>query len=310
MKKLLKKLLPGVISLIISLLFMQTTVFAGNSIIVSSKIDTEGSLLANMIAVSLKFHHLKVTNKAGLGGTMILRRAIKSGQIDIYPEYTGNGAVFFPRLNKTIFKSFKKGYEAVKKADLKQNNIVWLTPARANNTWAIAVRKSFAKRHNIYSMGDFAKYVKSGGFVRLVCSEEFATREDALPAFEKAYGFKLSQSQLILLSGGNTAQTEKALARKINGVNFAMAYGTDGSLSSLNLLVLKDPKNIEPVYAPTPIIRKSVLDRYPQIGVILKPIFETLDTETLQMLNAKIAIEGLPAEKVAKRYLRQKGFIK
>ncbi|AEA33713.1 glycine betaine ABC transporter substrate-binding protein OsmF [Hippea maritima] len=283
---------------------------AEKPIIVSSKIDTEGALLGNMIYYALKYNGLNVKNKTGLGATNILRRAIKSGEIDIYPEYTGNGAYFFPYLDKTIFKNFKKGYEAVKKEDLKKNSIVWLTPANANNTWALATRKSFAQKNKIYSLEDFAKYVNNGGFVKLACSEEFATRKDALPAFEKAYGFKLKRSQLIILSGGNTTQTEKALARKINNVNFAMAYGTDGSLSALNLIVLKDTKHIEPIYAPTPIIRKQTLDKHPEIAKILKPIFKSLTTETLQALNAKIAIEGIPAAFVAKDYLKNKGFIK
>jgi osmoprotectant transport system substrate-binding protein len=278
-------------------------------IIVSSKIDTEGALLGNMIYYALKGNGLNAVNKTGLGATNILRRAIRSGEIDIYPEYTGNGAFFFPYLDKNIFKDSKKGYEAIKKEDLKKG-IVWLTPAKANNTWAIAARNTFAKKHKIYTLGDFAHYVNKGGFVKLACSSEFANREDALPAFEKAYGFKLKRKQLIVLSGGNTTQTEKALARKINSVNFAMAYGTDGSLAALDLIILKDTKNIEPVYAPTPIIRKATLDVYPRIGRILKPIFESLDTQTLQKLNAKIAIEGIPANVVAQDYLKEKGFIK
>ena len=283
---------------------------ANNTIVVSSKIDTEGALLGNIIFYTLKYNRLSVKNRIGLGATNILRRAIKSGEVDIYPEYTGNGAYFFPYLDKSIFKNFKKGYEAVKKEDLKKNNIVWLTPAKANNTWALATRKSVAGKYNIYTLEDFARYVNKGGFVKLACSEEFAQRQDALPAFEKAYGFKLKHSQLIILSGGNTAQTEKALARKTDKVNFAMAYGTDGSLAALNLIVLKDTKHIEPIYAPTPIIRKNTLARHPEIARILKPVFESLDTKTLQRLNAKIAIEGVPADVVAKTYLKNKGFIK
>ncbi len=300
-----------IVLLLASFITFSFSAFAAkNKIVVSSKIDTEGALLGNMIYYALKYHGLNVENKTGLGATNILRRAIKSGEIDIYPEYTGNGAYFFPYLNKAIFKNFKKGYEAVKREDLKKNNIVWLTPANANNTWALATREEFAKKHKIYSLGDFANYVNNGGFVKLACSEEFATRKDALPAFERTYGFKLKRSQLIILSGGNTTQTEKALARKTSNVNFAMAYGTDGSLAALNLVVLKDTKHIEPIYAPTPIIRKRTLSRFPEIAKILKPIFETLNTKTLQALNAKIAIEGIPAEAVAKKYLKSKRFIK
>ncbi len=285
--------------------------FAKNgAIVVSSKIDTEGNLLGNMIYYALKYNKLKVVNKIGLGATSILRRAIKSGEIDIYPEYTGNGAYFFPYLKKDIFKDFQKGYESVKREDFKKNRIVWLAPANANNTWALAVRESFAKKNNIYSLKDFADYVNKGKDVKLACSEEFAARKDALSAFEKAYNFKLNRSQLIILSGGNTTQAEKALARKTNGVNFAMAYGTDGSLAALHLIILKDLKNIEPIYAPAPIVREETLKKFPQIKSILNPIFKGLNTKTLQMLNAKIAVYGIPANKVAVEYLKEKGFIK
>ena len=300
----------AVLILLFVMLAFSSNSFAKRAVVVSSKIDTEGMLLGNMIYVILKYHHIPVVNKSGLGATSILRRAIKSGEIDIYPEYTGNGAYFFPQIDPGIFKNFEKGYKTVKKMDFKINKIVWLTPANANNTWAIAVRKRFAEKHKIYSLNDFARYVNNGGFVKLACSEEFSSRKDALPAFEKAYGFNLKPNQLIILSGGNTAQTERALARSINMVNFAMAYGTDGSLSSLDLMILKDSKNIEPVYAPTPIIRYDTLKQYPQIKEILKPIFESLDTEALQRLNAKIAIYGETAGKVAADYLIKKGFIK
>ena len=89
-----------------------------------------------------------------------------------------------------------------------------------------------------------------------------------------------------------------------------MAYGTDGSLSAFGLVVLEDPKGAQPVYEPAPIIRGEVFDRYPEIGSILEPVFETLDLETLQTLNSKIAVEGQNAADVAREYLTSKGFLK
>ena len=124
------------------------------------------------------------------------------------------------------------------------------------------------------------------------------------------YGFRLKKSQLLVLSGGNTAQTEKAAADGTNGVNFAMAYGTDGSLAALGLRVLEDTKGVQPVYEPAPIVRKTVLKKYPRIQTILEPVFTSLDLETLQTLNASIAVEGQMASAVAERYLRLKGFLK
>jgi osmoprotectant transport system substrate-binding protein len=158
-------------------------------------------------------------------------------------------------------------------------------------------------------MDDFAAYVNRGGNVKLACSEEFVNSPAALPAFQKAYGFQLKNEQLLTLSGGNAAQTEKAAAEKTDGVNMAMAYGTDGSLSALNLTILTDTKEVQPVYEPAPVVRNKIYVQYPQIGDILNPVFASLSLTTLQELNAKIAVEGQPASEVAKNYLTGKGFL-
>lgn len=136
------------------------------------------------------------------------------------------------------------------------------------------------------------------------------TSPAALPAFQKAYGFTLRQVQLVTVSGGDTAQTEKAAAEGTGGVNAAMAYGTDGSLSALGLVVLADPKGVQPVYEPAPIVRGAVFQKYPEIATILDPVCKTLTLETLQTLNAKIAIEGQNPADVAANYLKSKGFLK
>ena len=263
-----------------------------------------------MIVAMLRQNGFTVIDKTELGTTNVVRKAIMTGEIDIYPEYTGNGEYFFKGTNPSVWKNAKAGYELVKKLDLEQNHIVWLTPAPANNTWAIAVRKDVAESKNLKTLADLAAYVNSGGTVKLAASEEYASRPDGLAAIEKAYGFTLRKSQLLLFSGGNTALTEKAAADGTDGVNLAMAYGTDGSLSALGLVVLKDPKSVYPVYEPTPIIRASVYKKYPEIGTILAPVFKSLTLTTLQKLNGEIAVQGRETKTVAIDYLKSKGFLK
>ena len=104
--------------------------------------------------------------------------------------------------------------------------------------------------------------------------------------------------------------TIKAAAQQTSGVNAAMAYGTDGPVAALGLQTLTDPKGVQPVYAPAPVVRDTVLKAYPQMGEWLDPVFASLDEKTLQQLNASIAVEGLDAKKVAADYLKQKGFVK
>jgi len=285
------------------------TIAAEKPVVVASKIDTEGALLGQMIIQMLQANGIAVKDRTEFGPTDIIRKAIANGDIDIYPEYTGNGGFFFEGTDPKIWKDANKGYETVKKLDMEKNNIVWLQPASANNTWAIAVRQDLSDKERIKTLEDMAGYVKRGGKVKLACSDEFTSRPDALPAFESAYGFKLQKEQLLILSGGNTAMTEKAAADQTDGVNFAMAYGTDGALAALGLLVLEDTKGVQPIYQPAPIVRKPILDSYPRIESILNPVFKSLDRVTLQNLNAQIAIEGRDAAAAAKEYLASKGFL-
>jgi osmoprotectant transport system substrate-binding protein len=306
----MKKSAAVLFATILILASLTGSALSADKVVVASKIDTEGALLGNMIILILEKNGIPTENRTEFGPTPMVRKAIAAGQIDLYPEYTGNGAFFFNLADDPLWKDARKGFEKVSRLDMERNSIVWLTPAPANNTWAIAGRKDTAEEHGITTLEDFARFVREGGKVRLAGSEEFVNSEAALPAFQKAYGFTLRKDQLLTLSGGNTAQTEKAAAQGINGVNFAMAYGTDGQLAALGLLVLEDTKNVQPVYEPAPIVRKEILDRYPEIATVLKPVFESLDLGTLQRLNARIQVEGADPKRVAEGYLMEKGFLK
>ncbi len=282
---------------------------AAGPVKVGSKIDTEGALLGNIILQVLNAHGVKTENKIQLGTTPVVRGAITSGALDIYPEYTGNGAFFFNEASSPVWKNPQQGYEKVKQLDAAKNHLVWLTPAPANNTWTIAVRDDVAEKNHLTSLDDLSRYLKEGGTFKLAASAEFIERPDALPAFEKAYGFTLSQDQLLSLAGGDTAVTIKAAAQNTSGVNAAMAYGTDGPVAALGLRTLSDPKGTQPVYAPAPVIREAVLKEHPDIATWLKPVFGALDEKTLQQLNAKIAVEGIDAGSVAQNWLKANHFV-
>ena len=283
-------------------------VHAQNAVRVGSKIDTEGKLLGNIVVLALEANGIKTENKVALGSTKVVRTALLAGEIDLYPEYTGNGAFMLGDERNKAWKDLRAGYELAKKMDLEKNRVVWLEPASANNTWAIAVRKDVAMANKLRTLDDMGKFIAGGGSFKLAASAEFMERSDAMPAFQAAYGFKLRANQALVLAGGDTSATIKAAAEKTSGVNAAMAYGTDGSVAALGLVVMEDPKGVQPVYAPAPLVREEVLKRTPAIATVLAPIFKSLDGPTLQMLNARIQIEGMDARKVAADYLRSKGF--
>lgn len=288
---------------------MLFAISATAAVTVSSKIDTEANLLGNMIKVVLEEAGIEVNDRIGLGGTPIVRQAIIGGEIDIYNEYTGNAAFFYNRADETLWNDHGKGYAEAKKLDYDEHRIVWLTPAPANNTWAIAVRRDLAEPNGLKTMSDFGQFVESGGDLKLACSAEFVHSPAALPAFQEAYGFELPTEQLLVFAGGDTAATSKAAADGTDGTNAAMVYGTDGAIAELGLVVMEDDRGVQPVYAPTAIIREDALARHPEIETLLKPVYESLDLETLQMLNARIQLGGENAGAVARDYLAQNGFI-
>jgi osmoprotectant transport system substrate-binding protein len=277
---------------------------------VGSKIDTEGKLLGNLMVLALEASGLKVDNRVATGNTKVVRTALLAGEIDLYPEYTGNGAFMLGDEGNKAWRDLRAGYDLVKKMDLERNKIVWLEPANANNTWAIAVRKDVASANKLQTLDDLAKFAASAGPFKLAASAEFMERPDAMPSFAAAYGFKLRPEQTLILAGGDTAATIRAAAEKTSGVNAAMAYGTDGPVAAMGLVIMQDPKGAQPVYAPAPLVRQAVLKAHPGIATVLAPIFKSLDTVTLQQLNARIQLEGVDARKVAGDYLRSKGFIK
>ena len=277
---------------------------------VSSKIDTEGSLLGSLMIQVLQAGGIKTENKLQLGSTKIVRGALVAGEIDLYPEYTGNGAFFFADEKNPAWKNAAAGFDLVKKLDADKNKLVWLSPAPANNTWSVALRKDVADKSKLKSLADLGPWLAGGGKFKLAASAEFIERSDALPAFQTAYNFKLNNAQLLTLAGGDTTVTLKAAAQQTSGVNAAMAYGTDGAIAALGLVVLEDPKGIQPIYAPAPLVRAATLAQHPKIKDLLEPVFKTLDGPTLQSLNAKIAVEGQDPQKVAAEYLKTKGFIK
>lgn len=297
-----------ILGAVAALALTATTAMA--QVVVSSKIDTEGSVLGYIILEVLKADQIPVTDKIQLGATSVMREAIAADQIDIYPEYTGNGAFFFNETDKPIWNDVQKGYDEVKKLDYGANKIVWLAPAPANNTWAIALREDVAGRNNLKTLTDFGKWVSGGGEVKLAASAEFVNSPAALPAFQATYGFTLTPDQLITLSGGDTAATIAAAAQQTSGANAAMVYGTDGGIAPSKLTVLDDDKGVQPVYEPTPIIREAVLKQYPQIADLLQPIFAKLDLKTLQDLNGRVQVAGEPANAVALDFLKTNGFVK
>ncbi len=288
-----------------------------NPINVGSKQFTEQIVLGKIIVEALKANGYDVVDRTNLGGTAVNRDALVAGEIGVYPEYTGTTIANFFRDIPWAMASIPDGasgnaylsYGIVSSLDAVINDLVWLNPAPANNTYAFAVTRAFSEENNMTSAVDLAAYVNAGNPVMFATGDEFAQRPDGVPAFEKTYGFKFSEDQMIVIAGATPAQTEQALAQGSNGVNLAMAYGTDGALKAYDFVVLEDPDGAQPVFQPAPVFRGSIIRAYPEIAGILNPIFALFDNATLQDLNAQVEVDGLNADQVAQGFLKENGFI-
>jgi osmoprotectant transport system substrate-binding protein len=279
------------------------------AVVVSSKLSSESAMIGHMIRLLLNADGIVTVDRMTLGATPVVRKALLSGEVDIYVEYTGNAGFFFNVASDPAWKDLQQGYQLGARLDYAANHIVWLTPANASNSWALAVRRDVATANNLKTMTDFGRWVAGGGKVVLACSAEFANA-GTLRSLEKTYGFTMQSAQLIVLAGGETSATIGAAAARTNGTNTAMVYGTDGGIDAANLLILEDDRHDQPIYAPVPIIREAVLAANPQIAQLVKPLMQSFTREILQRLNARVQIDGESAQSVAEEYLRTRGLLK
>ena len=265
-------------------------------------------MIGQMIRLLLNARGVPTIDRMTLGATPVVRKALLQGEIDLYIEYTGNAGFFFNVADDPAWKDLQRGFALGAKLDYAANRIVWLTPANASNSWALAVRSDVAAANHLKTMSDFARWVNGGGAVVLACSAEFANA-GTLRSLEKTYRFRMRSNQLIVLAGGETSATIGAAAARTNDINTAMVYGTDGGIVAAHLVLLEDDRHNQPVYAPVPIAREAVIRAYPQLPGIIKPLMASLDSDTLRRLNARVQIDGESAQVVAADYLRAQGFV-
>jgi osmoprotectant transport system substrate-binding protein len=283
---------------------------AGPVVRVGSLLDAEGTLLGSMVIQMLEASGIKTEDKTKLGTPEVVRAALLGGEIDATIDYTGSGQYYHEgEEGDPKWKNAEEAYAAIKQLDKDVNDIDWLTPAPANNSEFIATTRALAEAESITTMEDFAKYVNGGGTVKLIAAQTFIDNPLGLKGYEEAYGFTLTNDQLIALSTGNTAEMLSALAKGTDDVNFSLAYGTDGQLNELDLVIITDTKDVPPVYEPAPVFRGEIIAAYPQIQTILKPVFLSLDQAKLQELNARIAFGGEDPRAVATSYLEANGFL-
>lgn len=269
-------------------------------VVVGGKNFTEQQIMAEMTSQLLTAKGFKVDKRAGLG-TAPLRQAQEAGQIDVYWEYTGTSLITFNKVSDKL--DADATYKKVKELDAAKG-LVWLNPSKANNTYALAMRKAEAASKSIATLSDLAAKVKGGTAMKFGCNAEFYARPDGLAPLEKTYGFEFSRDNVVRMDTGLVYQ-----ALKDSQVEVGLVFATDGRVPAFDFVVLKDDKGFFPSYAMTPVVRKETLDKNPKLADILNGLSAKLDDATMAKLNASVDVDKKSVEEVAGGFLKQEHLI-
>jgi osmoprotectant transport system substrate-binding protein len=291
----------------LSFLAAPMSVFAGGPVNVASKGFTEQIILGKIMVDLLKDRGIPVKDRTSLGGTNVNRQALEQGQIDVYMEYTGTAWLTFFK-KKEVVRDSMGLYDKVKAIDAKKG-LIWLAPAKFNNTYAIVMEAKKADELGIHTLSDWANWSKKHpGKMTLASNTEFYSRSDGFKGMMEFYGMTFGKE----IPDANVKKMETPLCKKAvrdNQVMSGMAFATDGEIKDYNQVVLVDDKHYFPIYNPAPVVRKAVLDQYPQIKFILGEIGPSLDTATMTRLNYRVNVNGEKPEAVAKSWLRGVGLV-
>jgi osmoprotectant transport system substrate-binding protein len=265
-------------------------------ITIGSKNFTEQLILAELMAQHIEAKtDLKVERRLNLGGTFVCHQGLLSGELDLYPEYTGtaySAILKLPPLNDPlgVYQKTQQAYNQRFKLD-------WTEPFGFNNTFAMVVRGKDARRLKLKSLSDAARYTPqwTAGF-----GYEFAERADGFPGLSKAYGLKFSGPPRTMDLG----LIYRALSAK--QVDMVAGNSTDGVLSRLDLVILKDDKRYFPPYQAAPVVRQQTLQKYPQLRQALRDLGDRISEAEMQKLNDQVDSQKQDVKRVVQEFRSQK----
>ena len=279
-------------------LYGSSTSDSATPIKVGSKDFTEQFIIGEMYALVLEKEGFQVERRLNLGGTPVAQAGLESGEIDVYPEYTGTGLLTVLKLpassdRKAVFQTVSKAYK-------EKYNLVWLDPAPMNNTQALAMTEAGAEKFGVKTISDM---VANADQLTMIGPPEFEQREDGLPGIQAKYGdFRLKDYKSV-----DPGLRYKGLVE--GEADVAVAFGTDGEISAFKLLLLEDDKALFPPYQIAPVVRQETLDTHPGMAKALNTLAPKLTDETMQRLNYRVSGEKLEPEEVARDFLTQVGLL-
>lgn len=264
------------------------------AVTIGSKLDVDGQLNAQMYALLLEDRGYDVTTRLGLGQTPVLDQALKSGDIDIYPEFTGTA---LSTLDLEPTQDAEQAYEQVKTA-YEAFDLTMLTPAYdLNDSYAICTSQEVAAKHGLQSLEDLAPVA---GSLKIAAQQDGI--DAAITPVQTAYGYEF----------GEVVQISAQLAFdavKGGDVDLNVCYTTDPAIVVNDFVVLTDSKNVFPIYNPAPLVRDDLLEAAPEVADILNELQPYLTTEAILDLIKQVSVDHKDVDDVARAFLVQEGLI-
>lgn len=306
---LLKKLKLKQISLIVTILVILT---AGSflpqiknksfnqPLIIAGKLGTEPNILIQMYKLLIENQtDIKVELKENLGKTAFLYQALKSGAIDLYPEFTGT-------ITKTLLKNPPKSsnnarlvYEQAKLGIKREDDLVYLRPMAYQNTYALAVKQDFATKYHLQTISDLQKV---SSFAIAGFTLEFSQRADGNKGLQSKYQLNLKVKTM------EPALRYKALER--GDIQVIDVYSTDSEIRRYHLKVLQDNRQLFPPYQGAPLMRAETLKKYPALKPVLNRLAGKITTKQMQELNYQVDVLKKSPRQVAQKFLSEQGLLK
>lgn len=268
---------------------------------IATKPMTEQYILGEMLGLLIEQagYTVEITKGVG-GGTNNIHPAMKSGEFDLYPEYTSSGWVLV--LNHQaegvddgeMFAQLKQEYQ-------EQFNMTWVGMYGFNNTYTIAVRGDVAAEYGLKNTSDLAAVA---GKLTFGGNPDYIERQDGFPALCQTYG----------LDFGNVVDIDIGLKYQAlsNGdIDVTNAFTTDAQLANpdTKLVTLADDKHLQVNYFCSTVVRQDALERFPGLEEVLMQMDDLLSDQEMASLNYKVEVEGLDELDVARDFLMQKGLL-
>lgn len=271
-----------------------------DEIVIAGKLGAEPEILINMYKLLIEQEtDLTVTLKPGLGKTSFVFNALKSGSIDIYPEFTGTAISEFLK-EEAINNNQEDVYLQAKEGMQKQFDMVMLSPMRYNNTYALAVSEELAESYQLQKISDLKPIEQK---VKAGFTLEFNDREDGYVGIQKRYG-------IAFMTLATMEPKLRYQAIQSGDINLLDAYSTDSEIRQYKLRVLEDDQALFPPYQGAPLLRKETLSDYPEIGEALNQLANHITDDEMREMNYQVNVEGKLAVEVAKEYLVKIGLLK